>query len=109
MARKRVKAGPRAGPRRSAGPQDVVLGKNIGKTRSYAARAALEDVVKDQQTPAAAKVFAARTLAEMDGQIGKHQAPPSTRATAPLASLSRVDLEAELGRLRALIDLGLVP
>jgi hypothetical protein len=53
-------------------------------------------------------VFAARTLAEMDGRLGRHQAPPSNLATVPLSQLSRDELVSELGRLRALIDLGLV-
>ena len=69
---------------------------------------ALAKVLTDQHSPASAKVFAARTLAEMDGQIGRHQAAPSNLAAAPLSQLTRDELVTELGRLRALIDLGLV-
>jgi hypothetical protein len=60
------------------------------------------------ETPAAAKVTAARTLAEIEGLIGRHQAAPRNE-TASLSILSRDDLIAELERLRTLIDLGLVP
>ena len=74
----------------------------------YESRAALVDVLKSAKSPASAKVFAARTLAEMDGAIGKHQAAPSATPTAPPASLSRAELVAELGRLRELVGLGLL-
>lgn len=68
----------------------------------------LRDVLSDDRSPASAKVFAARTLAEMDGLIGKHQAAPSNVPTAPLASLSREQLTGELARLRTAVELGLV-
>jgi hypothetical protein len=103
MATKRVKRRGTSGP-----VGDVGTRQNKTKAGGYAAREALAKVLKDQHSPASAKVFAARTLAEMDGRLGRHQAPPSNLATVPLSQLSRDQLVEELGRLRALIDLGLV-
>lgn len=80
----------------------------MGELPGYAARAELTEILRDQGNPANARVVAARTLAEMDGHIGRHQAPPVHMATAPLASLSRDELVSELGRLRALLELGLI-
>jgi hypothetical protein len=79
------------------------------RTSGYAVAERLREVLSDDRSPASAKVFAARTLAEMDGMIGKHQAAPSNAPTAPLASLSRDQLVRELERLRGLVSLGLVP
>ena len=97
--RKRVRPAGTSGP---ASP-------NKATSRGYAAREALTGVLSDRSSPASAKVFAARTLAEMDGRLGRHQAPPSNLATVPLSQLSRDQLVEELGRLRALVDLGLLP
>lgn len=109
MARSEVK------PRRDKGGTTrdkvvpgVVPGDSGGGLRYGPAREALQKVLRDRRSPASARVFAARTLAEMDGQIGKHQAAPSTVPEAPLSGLSRAELASELSRLRALIDLGLV-
>ena len=82
---------------------------NKPATDGYAVRDQLRDVLHRDDIPASARVNAARTLAEMDGMIGKHQAAPSNAPTAPLASLSREQLTGELARLRALVDLGLLP
>jgi hypothetical protein len=108
MARKRLR--PLVPRRDKAGTSGPVAptAQNKTKTGGFAARAALSDVLADRQSPASARVFAARTLAEMDGAIGRHQAPPSNLGATPLAQLSRDELVAELGRLRALIELGLV-
>jgi hypothetical protein len=67
----------------------------------------LKSIVSDPKAPAAARVNAARTLAEMDGQIGRHQIVPE-RDTPSLATLSRDELIAELERLRTAVDLGIV-
>lgn len=83
-------------------------GKNVGTNARYAVRKQLETLAKSPQAPAAARVTAARTLAEIDGLIGKHQQPPDRLASSQLHELSRAELSAELERLRALIDLGLV-
>lgn len=102
--RARSKAGPLV-PGAGASPGRV---RERSATRGFAARAELTAILADQSNPANARVVAARTLAEMDGTIGKHQAPPSHTSTAPLASLSRDELVSELGRLRALFELGLI-
>ena len=70
--------------------------------------AQLRALLQREDTPAAAKVNAARTLAEIEGMIGRHQLAPIAGTTAPLSSLSRDQLTAELDRLRTLFDLGLV-
>ena len=62
----------------------------------------LQEIVQNQRSPAAARVTAARTLAELDGQLGRHQAAPE-RQGAMVSSLSREDLVSELDRLRTLI------
>ena len=68
----------------------------------------LRELLSAADTPAAAKVNAARTLAEIEGMIGRHQLAPIAGTTAPLSSLSRDQLTAELDRLRTLFELGLV-
>jgi hypothetical protein len=63
----------------------------------------LRDLLNSDDTPAAAKATAARTLAEMEGRIGRHQIAPSERlAVSPVSALTRADLEQELARLRTL-------
>lgn len=86
-------------------------GKRVTNPRTnarYAVRKQLENLAKSPQAPAAARVTAARTLAEIDGLIGKHQQPPDRLSTSQLHELSRIELVAELERLRALIGLGLM-
>ena len=78
-------------------------GTNVG----YEIRA-LQSVISDPEASAMSKVSAARTLAELDGRIGRHQPAPSKAPSLSLAVLSRDQLNHELERLRALIDLGLV-
>jgi hypothetical protein len=56
----------------------------------------------DPDMPAAARASAARTLAEMQGSIGRH-APPPPRHDVDVAQLSRAELVQELERLRALV------
>jgi hypothetical protein len=75
----------------------------------YAVADRLRGVMDDQSAPATARVSAARALAELDGRIGKHQAAPDRTGDQPLASLTRDELTRELGRLRALVQLGLDP
>lgn len=50
--------------------------------------------------PAATRAVAARTLAEMEGLIGRHAAPPE-RHMGDVALLSREELVRELDQLRA--------
>jgi len=68
----------------------------------------LRNLLENKQLPASARVTAARTLAEIEGLIGRHQSAPEKGTTAPLSSLSRDQLQDELTRLRTLFDLGLV-
>lgn len=70
------------------------------KLQGYDLRAKLLKVMDDPKAPPQSKASAGRTLAEMDGLIGRHQAAPSRGATMPVGQLSRADLEAELVRLR---------
>lgn len=85
----------------------VVKDQDMGDCVGNSVSAVLLALVQDQDAPAAARVNAARTLAEMDGLIGRHQAEPE-RSAPSLATLSRDELVSELDRLRTAIDLGLV-
>jgi hypothetical protein len=99
---RRTKAGP------VAGPQNVVVERDKGPTERYETLA-LRSVIDDKNAPATARVQAARTLAEMDGRIGRHQVAPSRVALEGLSVLSRDQLVSELERLREVCDLGLTP
>lgn len=56
---------------------------------------------RDRKAPASARVTALRTLAEMDGHIGRLQKGGADTADQPLATMTRAQLEDELRRLRA--------
>ena len=90
------------------GPQNVGTIQDKGATERYET-IALRSIVENLEAPATARVQAARTLAEMDGRIGRHQVAPSRVASEGLASLSRDQLVSELERLREVCDLGLTP
>ncbi len=60
----------------------------------------LRDVARDATAPAAARGQAARTLLEAKGVLGRHAEPPPKVGDAPVSSLSRQALEAELASLR---------
>jgi hypothetical protein len=124
MIRRKTKAKAKArtrartrGPAGPAGPQAVglsssnaggpTLAGNSGETTRYEVFDHLRALVSDPTAPAAARVNAARTLAEMDGLIGRHQVVPE-RDTPSLATLSREALIAELERLRTAVELGIV-
>lgn len=63
-------------------------------------RGVLREVLVDATAPAAAKVQAARTLAELIGALGRHQTtPPSSNRAANDMSLE--DIDAELDALGA--------
>lgn len=97
--------------RTSQGPvrdQRAKLQEDQLSRASFAVREQLKALLSAADTPAAAKVNAARTLAEIEGLIGRHQSAPERGTTNPLSSLSRQALEDELNRLRTLFDLGLV-
>jgi hypothetical protein len=58
-------------------------------------------MLDDPKILGAARATAARTLAEMDGMIGKHQEAPDRTAGKEEVALSRDELQQELDRLRA--------
>lgn len=60
----------------------------------------LAGLAGDPNAGAAARASAARTLAEIQGLLGKHQAKPDRTANLPIEELSRQDLVQELARLR---------
>lgn len=67
---------------------------------SAGVRKQLEAILSDPSAPPATRGQAARTLAEMDGLIGRHQAAPDRAGDMQVSELSRADLVAELARLR---------
>ena len=95
--------GTRAGP-----AQSVLSGRDTDKIEGYERRA-LRSVIDNEEASATARVQAARTLAELEGRLGRHQPAPSRTASEGLASLSRDQLVSELERLREVCDLGLTP
>jgi hypothetical protein len=87
-------------------PQIVGPVRDKAKNDGYEIRA-LQSVISDPEASAMSKVSAARTLAELDGRLGRHQAPPSQASDLSLAILSRDELATELERLREVCELGL--
>jgi hypothetical protein len=63
-------------------------------------RRVLSELLADPSAPPAAKASATRTLAEMDGLIGRFQQAPDRARDVPAHALSRADLVTELARLR---------
>lgn len=61
----------------------------------------LAQIAFDPDAPAAARASAARSMAEIEGRLGRH-APPPPRATTTVDQLTRAELVQELERLRAL-------
>jgi hypothetical protein len=53
----------------------------------------------DPATPAAARAAAARTLAEINRQIGRHQAREGEASTRDVRTLTAAELAAELAAL----------
>lgn len=64
-------------------------------------RLQLVKLSQDMRAPASARVTAMRTLAEMDGLVGKLQTQANDTSDQPLSTLTREQLENELTRLRA--------
>jgi hypothetical protein len=112
MVRTRVKqrkAGARAGQTVSGPGRDHKLsgdGRDTTEIEGYERRA-LRSVIDNEEASATARVQAARTLAELDGRLGRHQVAPSRSASEGLAILSRDELASELERLREVCELGL--
>jgi hypothetical protein len=104
-------SGTRTGPTRTRAknrPAPGLIGEHSRKTASFAAARELRNLVSQPDTPAAAKVNALRALAEIEGLIGRFQGRPTKAQDAPLSTLSRDELVAELARLREAIGLGLI-
>jgi hypothetical protein len=83
------------------GQQNANNGTNRVSDRSYDVRSTLAAIASDPEANANARTAAARTLAELDGLLGRHSAAPERTADRLLSSLSRVELARELARLRA--------
>ena len=66
----------------------------------YDVRAKLLKVMDNPKASPQAQASAGRTLAEMDGLIGRHQAAPAKGSSVPVRQLSRAEPEQELERLR---------
>jgi hypothetical protein len=96
----------KAKARGTKGPQLVGPLQDKAATEGYERRA-LRSVIDNEEASATARVQAARTLAELDGRLGRHQVAPSRSASEGLAILSRDDLVSELERLREVCELGL--
>lgn len=73
----------------------------VSEHKENVVRADLISLSKDRRAPASARVTALRTLAEMDGHIGKLQHTAGDTSDQPLATMTREQLEKELARLRA--------
>jgi hypothetical protein len=83
------------------------VSEKVSETASYEVRAQLRELLEGSNIPASARVTAARTLAEIEGLIGRHQAAP-VQLASPVHALSRDELVTELERLRTLHGLGLI-
>ena len=81
--------------------QDEPKVRDNKMSRGYDIRAKLLRVMDNPKSSPQAQASAGRTLAEMDGLIGRHQSAPAKGSTVPVGQLSRAELEAELVRLRA--------
>jgi hypothetical protein len=63
--------------------------------------AALIGLIQDPSAGAQARASAARTLAEIKGLLGRHQAKPDRTGETPIDELTREELVSELSRLRS--------
>jgi hypothetical protein len=84
-------------------------GRTENRSDHQGLRDALQNLIDLPETPASAKISAARTIAEMQGMIGRHQVRPAASQRTPASELTRDELAAELNRLRTLVNLGLFP
>jgi len=83
-------------------PGDTTKQADVDADRDGYAQRSLRAVIDNPEVSATAKAQALRTLAEIEGLIGRHQQAPNDRAVSPpIAVLSRPELERELARLRA--------
>lgn len=98
MTRPKLKPGARKTGQKAGGTPPVVRSE---AGQGLVSRAALLSLLSDDNATGAAKASAARTLAEIDGLIGRHQSRPDRAAAIPVDELTKADLVAELARLRA--------
>jgi len=90
----------RVNPPKKRFPADTKNGNRIPQGTGDALQT-LRDIAGDGDAPASARAAAARSLAEAEGLLGRHQlAPGAVVGGVPLASASRQELESELARLR---------
>ena len=75
-------------------PKSLVRKENVTRTE-------LEKLSRDRRAPASARVTALRTIAELDGHIGRLQSQAQDVSDSPLSTMTREQLENELVRLRA--------
>jgi hypothetical protein len=80
--------------------QQKVMARDNKMQKGYDVRAKLLEVLDNPKAPPQARAAAGRTLAEIDGLIGRHQIAPMRSAAVPIGQLSRAELEGELARLR---------
>ena len=73
------------------------------KDQGYVAQQ-LKLILDDPNGSTASKASAARTLAEIEGLIGRHQQAPARTQDKGLGELTRAELVQELERLRALVQ-----
>jgi hypothetical protein len=78
----------------AAAPKPLVRKENVTRTE-------LEKLSRDRRAPASARVTALRTIAELDGHIGRLQSQAQDVSDSPLSTMTREQLENELVRLRA--------
>lgn len=109
-SRTRTRAGTRTAQAVGVVPSNAVAGNDKLSSGNNGSDivSSLREILATPDVPAAAKVNAARTLAELEGQLGRHQSAPDRGTTSPLSTLSRGELMGELERLRTLFGLGLV-
>lgn len=74
--------------------------RDRGDIKRYDIRLKLQEVLDNPKSSPQSKAAAGRTLAEMEGLIGRHQIAPDRTAITPINALSRSELEVELARLR---------
>jgi hypothetical protein len=95
-----VKQGGQSGPQEGTGSD--VRDKGVS---GLSAVQILRSLAENTEANAMSRTSAARALAEIEGQLGRH-APPPVRDTSDIASLSRGELVQELERLRAVAKAG---
>jgi len=82
--------------------QDVVprVDTALGEASAVYLERDLQALILSPTTPPVAKASAIRTLAEMQGLLGRHQQAPDRGQDTPVEELDRPGLVAELSRLR---------